>query len=48
MAQVEQGLLKVRYRFQGETKFITIKITESQYQNLLDLPIIEECKIVKV
>ena len=48
MAQVAQGLIKVRYRFRGETNFVTIRITESQYQNLLDIPIIEECEIVKV
>ena len=48
MAQVAQGLVKVRYRFLGETKFVTIRVTESQYQNLLEIPIIEECEIVKV
>ena len=48
MAQVAQGLVKVRYRFRGETKFVTIQLTQSQYQNLLDVPIIEECEIVKV
>jgi len=48
MAQVEEGLVKIRYRFRDEKKFISIKITESQYQNLLHLPIIEECNIVKV
>ena len=48
MAQVAQGLVTIRYRFQGETKFITVQVTETQYQNMLELPIIEKCEIVKV
>ncbi len=48
MAQFVEGLLRIRYRFQGEKKFVSIRVTESQYQNLLDLPVIEECNIVKV
>ncbi len=48
MAQVVEGLVKVRYRFKDESKFVSVRVTENQYQNLLDLPIIEECNIVKV
>ncbi|MFQ5573817.1 MAG: hypothetical protein ACE5EJ_06160, partial [Nitrosopumilaceae archaeon] len=45
MAQVAEGLVRIRYRFQEETKFVTVRVTESQYHNLLDLPIIEKCEI---
>ncbi len=48
MVQVVEGLLRIQYRFQGEKKFVSIRVTESQYQNLLELPIMEECNIVKV
>jgi len=48
MAQVAEGLVKIRYRFRDESKFVSVRVTESQYQNLLDLPVIEECNIVKV
>ncbi len=48
MAQVAEGLVKIRYRFRDESKFVSVRVTESQYQNLLDLPIMEECNIVKV
>jgi len=47
MAQVAEGLVKVRYRFKDENKFVSIKVTESQYQNLIELPIIEECNIIR-
>jgi len=48
MAQVVDGFVRVRYRFRDESKFVSVRVTESQYQNLLELPVIEECKIVKV
>jgi len=48
MVQVAEGLVKIRYRFRDESKFVSVRVTESQYQNLLDLPVIEECNIVKV
>ncbi len=48
MAQVAEGLVKVRYRFRDESKFVTVRVTQDQYQNLLDLPVIEECDIIKV
>ncbi len=47
MAQVAEGLVKVRYRFKDESKFVSVRVSESQYQNLLDLPIIEECNIIR-
>ncbi len=48
MAQVAEGLVKVQYRFKDESKFVSVRVTQSQYQNLLDLPVVEECNIVKV
>ena len=47
MAQVAEGLVKIRYRFKDEYKFVTVRVTESQYQNLLELTIIEECEILR-
>jgi len=48
MTQVAEVLVRIRYRFRDETKFVSIRVTESQYQNLLELPVVEECNIVKV
>ncbi len=48
MAQVAEGLVRVRYRFKDESKSVNVRVTQSQYQNLLELPIIEECNIVKI
>ena len=39
-------LLNVQYKFKGEKNYVTVSITEKQYVNLLELPIIEECDIV--
>jgi len=39
-------LFRVKYRFKDETEFITITVTEQQYINLLELPIIATCEIV--
>lgn len=39
-------LFRVRYRFKDETEFITITVTEQQYINLLELPIIATCEII--
>ncbi|MFQ5573880.1 MAG: hypothetical protein ACE5EJ_06480 [Nitrosopumilaceae archaeon] len=41
-----EGLVRIRHRFKDENKFVSIKVTESQYQNLLALPIIEKCEII--
>jgi len=43
-----RGVSKIQYRFRDESKFVSVRVTESQYQNLLELPVIEECNIVKV
>jgi hypothetical protein len=42
-----RGVSKVRYRFKDESKFVSVRVSKSQYQNLLDLPIIEECNIIR-
>ncbi len=47
MAQVTEGLVRVRYRFKDESKFVSVKVTQSQYQNLIELPIIEKCEILR-
>ena len=39
-------LLNVQYKFKGEKNYITVSITEKQYVNLLEIPIIEECDIL--
>ena len=39
-------LLEVRYKFKGDKKPITVSITEKQYVNLLEIPIIETCEII--
>lgn len=39
-------LFRVRYRFKDETEFVIITVTEQQYINLLDLPIIATCEII--
>ncbi len=48
MEQVTEGLVRVRYRFKDESKFVSVRVTQSQYQNLLELPVVEECNVVKV
>ena len=47
MEQMAEGLVRVRFRFRDESKFVSVKVTERQYQNLLDLPIIDECNIIR-
>ncbi len=44
---VLQKLVNVRYKFKDDMKFISIKITEQQYENLQELPMIENCKILR-
>lgn len=39
-------LLKVRYKFKDNSYYIMISITEQQYLNLLELPVIESCDII--
>ena len=38
--------LLVRFKLKGEKKNVTISMTEHQYINFLDIPVIEECKII--
>ncbi len=42
----DNELLRVKYRFKDETEFVTITVTEQQYINLLELPIIATCEII--
>ena len=42
----DSTLLNVQYKFKGEKNYITVSITEKQYVNLLELPIVEECDIL--
>ena len=39
-------LLKVQYKFKNDNRYITITITEQQYLNLLELPVMESCEII--
>ena len=42
----ESLLLDVRYKLKGDKAPITVSITEKQYVNLLELPVIETCEII--
>ncbi len=42
----DNELVRVRYKFKNDRNFITINVTEQQYLNLLELPIIEKCEII--
>lgn len=46
IAKDDNEILRVKYRFKDETEFITITVTEQQYINLLELPIIATCEII--
>jgi len=46
MSKKSEELFRVKYRFKDETEFITITVTEQQYINLLELPIIATCEII--
>jgi hypothetical protein len=43
---MEENLILVKFRFDGETKSQIGKFTYKQYDNLRSLPITVECKIV--
>lgn len=43
---VGEELVRVRYKFKGDKDLITVSVTEEQYVNLLELPIIEKCEII--
>ena len=40
------SLLEVRYKIKGDKTPIIVSITEKQYVNLLELPMIETCEIL--
>ena len=42
----DEALFRVKYRFKDEKDFITVTVTETQYVNLLALPVIATCEIV--
>ena len=44
--QKPERYLRVEYKFKGESEFIPVTLTEKQYVNLLEIPAIEECKII--
>lgn len=44
--QKPERYLRVKYKFKGESEFIQVTLTEQQYVNLLEIPAIEECKII--
>ena len=46
MSKNKDELFRVKYRFKDEKDFITITVTEQQYLNLLELPVIATCEIV--
>ena len=40
----ENTLVKARIKFKGDEKYTSIAVTEQQYLNLLQIPIIEKCE----
>lgn len=46
MADKNEELFRVKYRFKDEKDFVTITVTEQQYLNLLELPVIATCEII--
>jgi hypothetical protein len=42
----QDTFLRVSYKFKGESEFISITVTEEQYVNLLEIPVIEKCEII--
>lgn len=46
MSEKKEELFRVKYRFKDEKEFITITVSEQQYLNLLELPVIATCEIV--
>ena len=42
----QESYLRVNYKFKGESESIPITVTEEQYVNLLEIPVIVECKII--
>ena len=44
--KIQRELIRVRYKFKDEDDFITITVTEGQYNNLREVLAIEKCEIV--
>jgi hypothetical protein len=44
--KTQDKFLRVRYKFKNESTFISITVTEKQYVNLLEIPVIEQCEIL--
>ena len=46
MSQIEDDnvLVKTRIKFKGDEKYTIITVTEQQFLNLLQVPIIEKCE----
>jgi len=42
----DEALIRVKYRFRDEKDFVTVTVTETQYINLLTLPVIATSEIV--
>jgi len=38
---------KIRYKFKEDKEFYTCVVTYNQFQDFRDLPIVQECEIVK-
>ena len=46
MSEKKEELFRVKYRFKDEKEFITVTVSEQQYVNLLELPVIATCEII--
>ncbi len=42
----DEALFRVKYRFKDEKDFVTVTVSETQYVNLLTLPVIATCEII--
>jgi len=42
----DEQQVRVRYKFKGDPNWITVTVTEKQYVNLLELPIIQQCELI--
>ena len=38
---------KIKYKFNGDMKYSSCIVTYSQYKNFHQLPIVEECEVIK-
>ena len=46
MVDKKEELFRVKYRFKDEKEFVTVTVSEQQYLNLLELPVIATCEII--